>query len=184
VVESIWWTESHFLLSSTAADADANGRLARRVAALEELERSLLKLGSGSDDENPLSDLDESPLVLMDNLGPHDGLRTNEIAREVEAMGGLRCLNGLRLKQLTILGYSFDVLVGAFALSSESSRKAAGQSGASDPVALAAASASRCDACTMFSKKHEDILVNMAKVENRRAAKAAILWAESLGLKQ
>ena len=180
-VESIWWAESHHLIATSETEKEKGGTdTARRVAALEDLERAVLDLGTETEDGGEENDLDGSPLVLTDNLGPHEGIRTNEIAREVEAFGGLRCWNGIRLRQLAILGYSLDALAGAFALSSEFSRKAAasGQLDGDD-----AANNDRCDVCSMFRKEEvQDIPSNIAKLEIKRAAKTAILWAESLGV--
>jgi len=170
------------LIATTETEKERGGTdTARQVAAVEDLERAVLELGTGKEDGGEENELDDSPLLLTDYLDPHEGIRANEIARIVKAFGGLRCWNGIRLRQLGILGYSLGVLAGAFALSSDFSRKAA----ASGQLDAAAANNDRCVVCSMFPKEEaQDILSNIAKLEIKRAAKTAILWAESLGVKQ
>jgi hypothetical protein len=118
--------------------------------------------------------IDDEPLLLIDNLGPHDGIRTNEIVREIEALGGPRCYKGLRLVQLAILGYTFDVLGGAFAVSTSASRKAVRRETSEKLV-------ERCSGCTVAYPNNQNVLQNVAKNELKRLAKTAILWSEILG---
>jgi hypothetical protein len=174
-VDIAWWVEtSLFVADSKRRKKDQD--VSQCVATVEDLEHEILEFTMGDHGERMLSTLDESPILLTDNLGPQEGIRTSEIARETEPFAGLRCFNGLRLKQLTILGYSFNVLGGAFAASTEVSRKAA-NSGLD-------VKRSRCQACYVADEKHESILFKVAKLEIQRAAKTAILWAELKGMKQ
>jgi hypothetical protein len=106
-------------------------------------------------------------------MGPQKGTRTSNLVREVEEFGGKQCYNILRLAQLAVLGYSIDVLPGAFALSSFLSRKVAMEKLNED-----AHGASRCDACFMFDEEHDEILDDIAHDEQTRTAKTAIVWNE------
>ena len=91
------------------------------------------------------------------------------------ALMGPRCYNGLQLQQLLILGYSLNVLAGAWARSSESTREAAAGGGNMGiPV-------DRCRACaTMDPPQQDDRVTSLVHTELARAAKMAILWDETL----
>lgn len=178
IVEMVWWTDTHSISDFKKKRTKSSGDdIAKRIASIEELQQAILLLATGEQGEISLSCLDHSPILLTDNLGPHEGIRTSEIAREAEIFVGVRCFNGMRLKQLAILGYNFEVLAGAFAASSEVSRKAA-QSGVVD-------GSNRCQVCSSFSEGQQDsILLPIATTEIKRVAKTAIMWAESVGVKQ
>jgi len=118
--------------------------------------------------------MDESPIILVDNLSPHSGMRTDELVREVEELGGKRCYNGLKLAQLVAHGYIIDVLAGAFATSTQTSRHVVSM-GIDDRLT----GSSRCEGCFMFGEDHEDILEAIIEDEIGRPVKAAILLAEA-----
>jgi hypothetical protein len=108
---------------------------------------------------------------MTDSLGPDERTRTSELVREIEEFAGKRCYNGMRLAQLAVLGYNFNVLPEAFAISTNASRKAA-----SKIVDVETHGASRCHGCFMFDEKHSIIVTTIEKDERIRPAKTAILW--------
>lgn len=164
----LWWTQVQELLSPEGRKVDFSTRMQEVI----EMEMSLVEYLTGQHHLKMFA-LDESPILLTDNVGPYNGIRTDEVAREIEELGGRRCYNGLRLAQLGALGYTLDVLGGAYAVSTSGSRRAS-SFGVDDSVA----GASRCDGCFMFAEQHEDILEDIITDEIRRAGKAAVLWAE------
>jgi hypothetical protein len=141
---------------------------------LEDIEQSFMKLLI-PEKETELYSLDNSPILMTDSLGSDERMRTSELAREIEEFAGKRCYNGLRFAQLAVLGYNFNVLPEAFAISTLASRKAA-----SGLVEEEADGESRCDDCFMFDEKHQSIVTAIAKDERIRVAKAksAILWQD------
>jgi hypothetical protein len=173
--EAWWWLETNKLVDPNATIQTTDMDVSRRATSLEELEHGILDLATGDNYYETLMYVtDDVPLLLIDNLGPHAGIRTNEIVREIEAFGGRSCYNALRLVQLAILGYTFDVLDGAFAFSTSASRKAV-LHGTSEKLE------DRCQGCTVAYPNHQNVLQNVAKNELKRVAKTAILWSESLG---
>jgi hypothetical protein len=100
-MEAEWLSETKRLFSLSEEKYDA----AKQASNLEEMQRKLVQLSEA----DLQSSLDESPILLIDNLGPHQGIRTHEIAREIESFAGSRCFNGIRLVQLAVLGYTIDV---------------------------------------------------------------------------
>jgi hypothetical protein len=138
--------------------------------ALDDLQLSFMKL-LAKESEIELVSLDSSPIVMTDSIGPHKGMRTSELAREVEEFAGKKCYNGLRLAQLAALGYSMHVMTGAFAILTSSSRHEA-----SGRIVENATGSSRCDYCFMSDHTHESILHYITTDERVRPAKALILW--------
>jgi hypothetical protein len=138
--------------------------------ALDDMQLSFTKL-LAKENEIELVSLDSSPILMTDSIGPHKGMRTSEMAREVEEFGGTKCYNGLRLAQLAALGYSMHVMTGAFAISTSSSRHES-----SGHVVENSTGSSRCDSCFMFDHEHESILRYITTDERVRPAKASILW--------
>jgi len=165
-VEVLWWVMVETML-------DSENVAAKKVAEwFEQLQSSLIEFLT---DEHHIKmfSLDESPLLMTDNIGPSDWMRTDEVIREVEELGGRRCYNGLRLAQMATLGYRFNVLAGAFALSTHSTRGAF-TTGIDDNLP----GTSRCEGCFMFGEEYEDILEDIILKEIRRPGKAAVLYAE------
>ena len=158
----------------------SSSMMKHRASILDDFQLSLIGLLTEENHYN-LFAMDESPILLTDNLGPRQGMYTSELVREVEEFGGKQCYNGLRLAQLATLGYTIDVLVGAFAASTGETRDLAfagmpkmihdDKSGLQQQLGH-----SRCDGCFFFDEKHEDILEDIVKDERMRPAKAAILW--------
>jgi hypothetical protein len=96
------------------------------------------------------------------------------MARHVEEFVGDHCFNPLQLAQLVALGYRLNVLEGAFALSTDSSRKLS---------ATATTPKSRCnDGCLLFDSRHDDLLQSIAHEEITRPAKTGVLRAEMAGI--
>lgn len=168
--DDLWWSQLQALLEM---EEDSVLDLSKRVALIQAMELELMEYLT---DQHHLKmfAMDESPILMTDNVGLYHGIRTDEVAREVEELGGRRCYNGLRLAQLAAFGYKLDTLGGAFAVSSAETRRASSW-GVDDSVA----GHSRCDGCFMFAEQqHEDILEDIIKDEIRRAGKAAVLWDE------
>jgi hypothetical protein len=125
-------------------------------------------------DKDRLFDFEESPILLVDNQGPRQGLWTHSLVREVEEFSGRRCFNALRMAELAGLGYSFSVLHGAFAVSTPSTRE----------VALFARDPSlhgywKCEGCFLFNGKGSgmlDMLDEIASAEMKRPEKVRMLW--------
>ena len=124
-------------------------------------------------DGESLEELDNSPVLMIDNMGPHKGIYTSTFVREVEEFGGNHCYNGLRLSQLAALGYDFYSLFGAFVVSTPQSRAAATVLSNDDAIGAA-----RCDGCIMLQGQLELVQEHILVDERIRVAKAATLWAE------
>jgi len=169
--DMLWWKETRMLLDSKRRQL-GDDSIRQKAKSLQELEHSITQLLTNDHHLNMYAK-DESSILLTDSKGPLDGMRTSDIAREVEEFGGRRCHNGLRIAQLAAMGYRFNVLAGAFAASTETSRKAA--SWGNDGTL---AGTSRCSGCFLFSDEHEEILEDIAHDEIVRPAKAAVLWTE------
>mmetsp|Transcript_20409 Transcript_20409/g.44106 ORF Transcript_20409/g.44106 Transcript_20409/m.44106 type:complete len:93 (-) Transcript_20409:169-447(-) len=82
-----------------------------------------------------------------------------------------------------MLGYNLEVLPGAFAASTKSTRKSVCMR-EQDGMATTGAAVggkelvlgSRCSACFMY--KNDDVLRSVAMDERARVAEAAVLWSE------
>jgi len=126
---------------------------------------------------------DQSPIIMIDSLGPIDGSITSQVVPAAEELAGSRCYNALRLAQLAMLGYNLEVLPGAFAASTKSTRKSVCMR-EQDGMATTGAAVggkelvlgSRCSACFMY--KNDDVLRSVAMDERARVAEAAVLWSE------
>jgi hypothetical protein len=168
----VWWVQTSMFTARNKVETTEEA-IERRAESLQELENGFLRLLTNEYDYAVFA-MEDSPILLVDNLGSQNGVRTSEIARELEELGGPRCYNGLRLAQLAAFGYKFDVLPGAFAASTENSRKTFKMGlDESNPTQT-----SRCDGCIMFDENLEPVLEAIVKDEIQRPAKAAILWAE------
>ena len=167
----LWWRLS---TKETAGNYVPNDDASVRelALALDDMQLSFTKL-LAKENEIELISFDSSPILMTDSIGPHKGMRTSELAREVEEFGGKKCYNGLRLAQLAALNYNIDVLTGVFAISTSSSRHAS-----SGHVVENASGSSRCDSCFMFDHDHESTLHSIINDERARPAKASILWDE------
>jgi len=181
-ITKVWWEMTETIVADDANSYVEDEALTeRRANVQDELQLRLQEL-LADEKHYDLFAMDESPILLTDNQGPHNGILTNQIAREVEELGGKLCYNVLRMAQLATLGYSVNVLPGAFAVSLDSSRADAyrnsvhaGGLGDEDDSILGG---SRCDGCFMFDEEHESILEDIAKDERKRPAKTAVLWEE------
>ena len=166
----LWWTSMDEILDIKARNSTVSTRMTN---AILEMESSIMELLT-DDHHMAMFSFDESPILLIDNLSPRNGLRTNELVRFVEELGGRRCYNGLAIAQLAAFQYEFHVLDAVFALSTKDTRSAARWGHDHDLVGL-----SRCDGCFMFGEdEHEDVLEDIVKDEVLRPAKTAILWNE------
>jgi hypothetical protein len=165
----LWWELSS--KETTAEYSPYNDAGLHDLAlAFDNMQHSFMKLLTTEKDIE-LRSLDVSPILMTDSLGPDERTRTSELVREIEEFAGKRCYNGLRLAQLAVLGYNFNILPEAFAISTNASRKAA-----SKIVDVETHGASRCDGCFMFDEKHSIIVTTIEKDERIRLAKTAILW--------
>lgn len=118
-IDEHWWEDTEKLVA-TKYSVDVNSDFQRRAAVAQLLEQELLEMAAT---DHAVQGFDESLVLLTDNLGPRSAFLTQEMAREAEFLIGPRCFNALRAQTLALLGYSFDVLPGAFAISSEATRK-------------------------------------------------------------
>ncbi len=175
-LDQVWWKHTE----STTADAkETNHELdinQQGIDAIRVVENSFLTFMVNTTQES-FNDVfrfqDESFILLKDNLSPNDpNIRTSVIARNVEALEGSSCYNGLHLSQLIGLGYRINVLPGAFAMSTAKSR--AFVSLGKDP--------NRCQRCTAGTDDKEDTVIgamdHFAKREIQRIASSAIVWME------
>ena len=169
----MWWQQSvSYITGEKIVDALNESSIERRVTALDNAQLATMRLLS-EEKHFDLFAMDSSPILMVDNMGPQNGMLASEIAREVEEFGGKQCYNGLRLAQLATYGFSVDILPGAFALSTPRTRNIAFAYVADD----ASLGASRCDGCFFFyDEKHEDILEDISRDERKRPAKASLLW--------
>ena len=178
----LWWEIADSIAKDDSAYITDESLTAKRAKVQDDVQLRLIEL-LADEKHYDLFAMDESPIFLTDNEGAHNGMYVFEIAREVEEFGGKLCYNGLRPAQLATWGYNINILPGAFAASTVSSRLAAyrnglnaGGLGEEDEIILGG---SRCDGCFMFDEEHESILESIAKDERKRPAKAAVLWSES-----
>ena len=170
-VNTLWWRVTTSEITGVIADKE-DDMMKESALNLENIQTEFTTMLT-SEMTDILSFVDLSPILMVDNIGPHQGTRTASLVREVEEFGGKQCYNILRLAQLAVLGYTIDVLPGAFAVSSYLSRKAAMESLNEDTLG-----ASRCDACFMFDEAHNEILDAIAHDERIRPAKTAVIWDE------
>jgi hypothetical protein len=180
---SLWWDIVDSIVKDKSSYVNDQALTEKRAKIQDELQLRLIELLT-TEKHYDLFAMDESPILLADNEGPQSGMFTNEIAREIEELAGKLCYNGLRPAQLATMGYSINVLPGAFAASTGTSRSAAYRNG--QMVGLGEEDdnilgGSRCDGCFMFDEEHESILEGIARDERKRPAKAAVLWSELRG---
>ena len=145
-------------------------------AELNALLTQLLQRGQSKS----LRHFDQSPILLLDALGPVGGVLTSDVVPASEELAGSRCYNGLRLSQLALLGYGIGTVPGAFVASTKATRKdicgknaAAAAATADDREPMVG---TRCSACIMYDD--EDVLKDLAMDERARAADAAVFWRQ------
>jgi hypothetical protein len=171
-LNDFWWKLSEGYISGSSFDEINDEVQEKRAMILDGVQLNIIRLLT-EEKQYSLFAMDVNPILMLDNMGPRNGMKASDIVREVEEFGGRQCYNGLRLAQLATFGYSVNVLAGAFALSTPGTRSLVlpGLSGDDTP-----AGASRCDGCFLFDEEHEDILEDISRDERRRPAKAALLW--------
>ena len=140
------------------------GRTGGAKGALEVLVLQLLTLAN----TKALRDFDQSPIMMVDKLGPIDGAITSQIVPAVEEMVGSRCYSALRLAQLAALEYTIDVLPGAFAASTKASRAFV----CTEDLKL---NSSSCRSCSIIE---DDVLQDLAIEEKVKVGEATVLWRE------
>jgi hypothetical protein len=165
----LWWETTKTILDEKRPQGEKEEFSRKRAMTQNDLQLRLVELLT-SEKHYDLFAMDESPILLTDNQGPQHGMVTHEIAREVEEFGGKLCYNVLRLAQLATFGYKLNILPGAFAASTGTSRLAAywrveSENGRGATDEETAVGGSRCDGCFMFDDKHETILEGIAKDE-------------------
>lgn len=171
-INSLWWDKTRQLTQESPVSIDEK-IVEQQAHALDGIQLGLTGLLSKAG-QYTLYSTDVSPILLVDNLGPRNGMITNEIVREVDEFGGKLCYNSLKLAQLATLGYHVNVLAGAFAISTPITRNVIG-----DPT-VGELGVSRCDGCFFFEDEHqEDVLERISLDERTRPAKLAILWEHS-----
>lgn len=175
IVDTWWKLTAAFVTGQQEAVVDEGNILLQRALTLDDIQLSIIGLLTDAKHYN-LFAMDASPILMVDNLGPRNGMITSELVREVEEFGGKQCYNGLRLAQLATLGYTVNVMAGAYAASSAETRAKA----LAGQAEKGASGTSRCDGCFLFDVEHEDILEDISKDERKRPAKAALLWDHTL----
>jgi hypothetical protein len=171
-IENFWWEKTRQLTKESPVAIDEK-IVEQQARALDSIQLGLTSLLQETQ-QYDLYATDISPILLVDNLGPRNGMITNEMVREVDEFGGKLCYNSLKLAQLATLGYHINVLAGAFALSTPATRTVIG-----DP-SVGALGVSRCDGCFFYANENEeDVLEEISLDERMRPAKLAILWEHS-----
>lgn len=158
-IDEHWWEDTQKLVAAKYS-VDENSDFQRRAAVAQLLEQELLEMAAL---DHAVQGFDESLILLIDNIGPRSAFLTQEVAREAEFLTGPRCFNALRAQTLALLGYSFDVLPGSFAVSSEESRKRA-----------SGFTPDRCRSCALDSEHAQQIV----QTELSKASKSSIIWME------
>jgi hypothetical protein len=176
MTNSIWWNYTRELIgpANQPVDQDVVIQQAQDLVNLDEwLVRIMME---DTDNLESIYYLDESPILLTDNRGPLEGAWTHELVREAEELAGRRCYNGMRLGQLAALGYHFDVVPGAFALSTHDSSH-----GLLHNIANvnATATPSRCRGCYVY-RGHYLLADEIADSDILRSVKTAITWHEDM----
>ena len=177
-INSIWKDSTKKEVGSGVAagtPAKESTETARASAELNALLIQLLQRGQSKS----LRHYDQSPIILLDALGPESGTLTSGIAPAPEELAGSRCYNALRLSQLALLGYGIGVVPGAFAASTKSTRKSIcgkNAAAATNTAQRERVFGTRCSACFMYGD--EDVLKDLAMDERARAADAAVFWRE------
>lgn len=183
-INSIWKDSTKNELGSVvSAGTSAKGSTgsAKASAELSALLIQLLQRGQSKS----LRYFDQSPIILLDALGPKSGTLTSDVAPAPEELAGSRCYNALRLSQMALLGFGIGVVPGAFAASTKTTRESiCGQNAVADTNIShqKRISGSRCSTCFMYDD--EDVLRDLAMDERARAADAAVFWRELASTKQ
>lgn len=171
-IESLWWEKTRHLTQESPV-AINEMIVEQQAQALDSIQLGLTGLLKEAR-QYDLYATDISPILLVDNLGPRNGVVTNEMVREVDEFGGKLCYNSLKLAKLATLGYHINVLAGAFSFSTSVTRSVIG-----DP-SVGALGVSRCDGCFFYEDEdEEDVLETISRDERMRPAKLAILWEHS-----
>ena len=126
-LEDLWWDMTIAEVYGTAGGfkGDAKTSLSAMAKTHDRMEVALISLlDRKGDHKEILRSFGKSPIIMVDRLGPHEQMRTIDLAPETEEFGGRSCFNLLRLAQLATLGYKISVLPGAFAASFPKSRNA------------------------------------------------------------
>ena len=159
------------------------------------IQKLLLEL-SQSNNQKQLYSFDTHPILLKDKIAPSSSkasnmnmMSTSDLVPYIEEFGGRRCYNAIHLIQLIILGYKFQLLPGAIAMSYPSSREkvctnSSEQQRTTDPKGekknvhhTTTVGISRCDGCYMLSED-DSIIDDIWEDELTRSAKTAILTNE------
>ena len=183
-INTIWKDSTKKELGSGAAagtPAKESTETAKTSAELNALLIQLLQRGQSKS----LRHFDQSPIILLDALGPESGTLTSDVAPAPEELAGSRCYNALRLSQMALLGFGIGVVPGAFAASTKGTRKSiCGKTAAAvtNSAHQERISGSRCSTCFMYDD--EDVLRDLAMDESARAADAAVYWRELASKKQ
>jgi len=172
-IDQVWWdlTKSEILQSDDEFQI-MNGHSTSAFAdVVKSLQLELTNMLTEMNFEK-VYHFDKSPILMLDKLGPRDGMLTSSLALEVDEFGGLQCMNALRLAQLSTLGYRILPTTGAFAISYPETRSAS----CLEIMNGKRQSNSRCDGCLMLSD--ERLIKKIAREESARIAKIAMLLEE------
>jgi hypothetical protein len=176
MTDAIWWNYTSELLGPADRPMDSDV-VARQAKALVDLDEWITRIMvDDTDNLESIYYLDESPILLTDNLGPIEGSYTHRLVREVEELAGRRCYNGMRAGQLAGFGYHYDVVPGAFAVSTAESsydllRNIVSVNKTDTP--------SRCRGCYIY-RGHYLLADEIADADVMRSVRSAITWNEGI----
>ena len=174
-INEIWEKLTRINLVDKNGNATEKKEIHDFLKKLETLVIDLINLSQPMNDKN-LRNFDMNPLLMVDNIGPLNGILTQTVASEVEEFGGSRCFNFLRLVQLAVLGYNIQLLPGAFSMSFPRSRSLVNGGECKVEVELDGTGISRCDGC--FMSENFDLIQSIIMEERNRTAASSILWNE------
>jgi hypothetical protein len=174
-----WLADSLVEIGSVRSDIDFEEMNIRRIRSLDKIQQSIIEMAQSGKEEDyvksALYTFNESPILLTDNLGPFDGIQTNEVVREIEAFGSIRCYNSVRLSQMILMHYTLNMLPGAFVFKNPNTRIIHEEVNKQPRKGCPAM-------CTNFLDDDEFVLSGIAWTEIKRSAKTAIVWAETTGV--
>ena len=94
-VHKLWWRLTASEIAGEIFAGSIDSWLSDLVIELEKMQTSFATMLTSEMLDN-LALVDISPILMVDNMGPHQGTRTSNLVREVEEFGGKQCYNILR----------------------------------------------------------------------------------------
>jgi hypothetical protein len=94
-VHKLWWRLTASEIAGEIFAGSSDSLLSDLVIELKKMQTSFATMLTSEMLDN-LALVDISPILMVDNMGPHQGTRTSNLVREVEEFGGKQCYNILR----------------------------------------------------------------------------------------